>query len=83
MTTMNLITPKVGAKHELLFNEPATGVKLVLLFSSGLCCLILLSDFIFYNLCHRTFAEYFNERLEVFFESIFSGRIWGPGSRRS
>jgi hypothetical protein len=22
---INLVTPKVGAKHELLFNEPATG----------------------------------------------------------
>jgi hypothetical protein len=24
---MNLVTPKVGAKHELLFNKPASGVK--------------------------------------------------------
>ncbi len=23
---MNLVTPKAGAKHEFLFNEPATGV---------------------------------------------------------
>ncbi len=22
---MNLVTPKAGAKHELLFNEPASG----------------------------------------------------------
>ncbi len=25
LTIMNLITPKAGAKHELLFNEPASG----------------------------------------------------------
>jgi hypothetical protein len=24
VTIMNLVTPKVGAKHELLFNEPAS-----------------------------------------------------------
>jgi hypothetical protein len=24
-TIMNLVTPKAGAKHELLFNEPAIG----------------------------------------------------------
>ncbi len=24
MTIMNLVTPKAGAKHELLFNEPAS-----------------------------------------------------------
>jgi hypothetical protein len=27
-TIMNLITPKVGAKHELLFNEPASEIGL-------------------------------------------------------
>ncbi len=25
LTIMNLITPKAGAEHELLFNEPASG----------------------------------------------------------
>jgi hypothetical protein len=24
---MNLVTPKVGAKHELLFNEPASDIS--------------------------------------------------------
>ncbi len=25
MTTMNLVTPKAAAEHDLLFNEPASG----------------------------------------------------------
>jgi hypothetical protein len=29
MTIMNLVTPKAGAKHEHLFNEPATEVGLL------------------------------------------------------
>jgi hypothetical protein len=28
---MNLVTPKVGAKHELLFNEPASGAVFTML----------------------------------------------------
>jgi hypothetical protein len=28
---MNLVTPKAGAKHELLFNEPASASKVSLL----------------------------------------------------
>jgi hypothetical protein len=27
MTITNLVTPKVGAKHELSFNEPASGLS--------------------------------------------------------
>ncbi len=33
---MNLVTPKAGAKHELLFNKPASEQKLM--FSSSFRC---------------------------------------------
>jgi hypothetical protein len=29
MTVINLVTPKVGAKHELLFNKPVTEAGLL------------------------------------------------------
>jgi hypothetical protein len=37
---MNSVTPKVGAKHELLFNKPATDAgKNVSSFEIIVCCL--------------------------------------------
>jgi hypothetical protein len=35
---MNLVTPKVGAKHELLFNKPASGLTLWYYLSQSFRC---------------------------------------------
>jgi hypothetical protein len=56
---INLVTPKVGAKHELLFNKPATEAGLLnksshLASALGVPKFIIVVDMIWVTLCCAT-----------------------------
>ncbi len=55
MPIINLGTPKAGAKHELLFNEPASGFKCVSFIEKPNCTKRLM--FLFSSSCHALKAR--------------------------